>query len=43
MPIQVLRTMELFVGVTKAAAQLHRVPSIVTTRLKQQEESGGEK
>ena len=54
MPVSVLRTIELdalqifkavvdFGGVTKAAAQLHRVPSNVTTRLKQLEEGLGTK
>src|SRR5712672_4167838 len=49
MPVHLLRTIELealqifkavvdFGGVTRAAAQLHRVPSNVTTRLKQLEE-----
>jgi hypothetical protein len=49
MSVSVLRTIELdalqifkavvdFGGVTRAAAQLHRVPSNVTTRLKQLEE-----
>jgi DNA-binding transcriptional LysR family regulator len=54
MSVPVLRTIELealqifkavvdFGGVTKAAAQLHRVPSNVTTRLKQLEEGLGTK
>jgi DNA-binding transcriptional LysR family regulator len=54
MSVPVLRTIELealqifkavvdFGGVTRAAAQLHRVPSNVTTRLKQLEEGLGTK
>ena len=54
MPVHLLRTIELealqifkavvdFGGVTRAAAQLHRVPSNVTTRLKQLEEGLGTK
>jgi len=54
MSVSVLRTIELdalqifkavvdFGGVTRAAAQLHRVPSNVTTRLKQLEEGLGTK
>jgi hypothetical protein len=54
MSVHVLRTIELealqifkavvdFGGVTRAAAQLHRVPSNVTTRLKQLEEGLGTK
>src|SRR5262249_55387751 len=54
MSVSVLRTMELdalqifkavvdFGGVTRAAAHLHRVPSNVTTRLKQLEEGLGTK
>jgi hypothetical protein len=54
MSVSVLRTIELdalqifkavvdFGGVTRAAAQLHRVPSNVTTRLKQLEEELGTK
>jgi DNA-binding transcriptional LysR family regulator len=54
MSISILRTIELdalqifkavvdFGGVTRAAAQLHRVPSNVTTRLKQLEEGLGTK
>src|SRR5215469_11707352 len=53
-PVSVLRTIELdalqifkavvdFGGVTRAAAHLHRVPSNVTTRLKQLEEELGTK
>jgi len=54
MSVSVLRTIELealqifkalvdFGGVTRAAAPLHRVPSNVTTRLKQLEEGLGTK
>src|SRR6202163_3630356 len=54
MSVHVLRTIELealqifkavvdFGGVTRAATQLHRVPSNVTTRLKQLEEGLGTK
>ena len=54
MSVSILRTIELdalqifkavvdFGGVTRAAAQLHRVPSNVTTRLKQLEEGLGTK
>jgi len=54
MSVHVLRTIELDAlqifkgvvdcgGVTRAAAQLHRVPSNVTTRLKQLEEGLGTK
>ena len=54
MPVSVLITIELdalqifkavvdFGGVTRAALQLHRVPSNVTTRLKQLEEGLGTK
>jgi DNA-binding transcriptional LysR family regulator len=54
MSVHVLRTIELqalqifkavvdFGGVTRAAAQLHRVPSNITTRLKQLEEGLGTK
>jgi len=54
MSVSVLRTIELealqifkavmdFGGVTRAAAHLHRVPSNVTTRLKQLEEGLGTK
>jgi hypothetical protein len=54
MPVHLLRTIELRAleifkavvdcgGVTRAAAQLHRVPSNITTRLKQLEEGLGTK
>src|SRR5258707_15779131 len=41
--LQIFKAVVDFGGVTKAAAQLHRVPSNVTTRLKQLEEGLGTK
>jgi hypothetical protein len=48
MSVHVLRTIELdalqiFKAVTRAVVQLHRVPSNITTRLKQLEEGLGTK
>src|SRR5258708_13023020 len=41
--LQIFKAVVDFGGVTRAAAQLHRVPSNVTTRLKQLEEGLGTK